>query len=195
MEERSIWGTDTICSFFVEKNHLILKARGMYNYNYRYFRGQLLVALDNINGVEADSYHIILYDTESEPGAPVKSLYGFVFNDEDKTKYGQESLCNLKVDEIKAGTYIVTLASQALYESEISPMRYYKGVKCQAKLVKGKDGSIELTDLTPTAIKSMKSEVTHDSSKIYDLHGRSLGTDGSSLRKGIYIVGGTLRLK
>ena len=83
----------------------------------------------------------------------------------------------------------------SLYESEISPMRYFKGVKCQAKLVKGKDGSIELTDLTPTAIKSMKSEVTHDSSKIYDLHGRSLGTDGSSLRKGIYIVGGKLRLK
>lgn len=195
VEERSFWGTDTICSFFVEKNHLILKARGMYNYNYRYFRGQLLVALENINGVEADSYNVILYDTEEKDRAPVPKMTGFTFNSEDRTKYSTVSLCDLKSSKIKAGTYIVTLASQALYESEISPMRYFKGVKCQAKLVKGKDGSIELTDLMPTAIKSMKSEVTHDSSKIYDLHGRSLGTDGSSLRKGIYIVGGKLRLK
>lgn len=195
VEERSFWGTDTICSFLIEKDSLVLKARGIFNYNYRAFRGKLLVTLDNINGVEKDCFDIILYDTEIESYGSVGKFYGFYFNDEDHKKYGQEALCALKDIDIKAGTYIVTLASQGIYESVPSPMRYFEGVKCQAKLVKGKDGSIELTDLTPTAIKSMKSEVTHDSSKIYDLHGRSLGTDGSSLRKGIYIVGGKLRLK
>jgi hypothetical protein len=150
------------------------------------------VTLDNINGVEEDCFDLILYDTEIESGGSVGKFYGFYFNDEDHKKYGQEALCDLKGIDIKAGTYIVTLASQGIYESVPSPMRYYKGVKCQAQLVKGKDGSIELTSLTPTAIKSMKSEMTRDSSKIYDLHGRNLGTDASSLRKGIYIVGGKL---
>ena len=192
VEEKSVWGTDTICSFLIEKDSLVLKARGIFNYNYRAFRGKLLVTLDNINGVEEDCFDLILYDTEIESDGSVGKFYGFYFNDEDHKKYGQEALCDLKDIDIKAGTYIVTLASQGIYESVPSPMRYYKGVKCQAQLVKGKDGSIELTSLTPTAIKSMKSEMTRDSSKIYDLHGRNLGTDASSLRKGIYIVGGKL---
>jgi hypothetical protein len=51
VEEKSVWGTDTICSFLIEKDSLVLKARGIFNYNYRAFRGKLLVTLDNINGV------------------------------------------------------------------------------------------------------------------------------------------------
>ena len=43
------------------------------------------------------------------------------------------------------------------------------------------------TAITATSAVSPKSKPY-----IYDLHGRNLGTDGSSLRKGIYIVGGKL---
>lgn len=192
VEEKSIWGTDTICSFFIEGDSLVLKARGIYNYNYRSFRGQLLVAFENINGVEEDSYSVLLYDTEDEEGDPVPQYYGFSFNSEERDKYGQAGICSLKDNSLKAGTYIVTLASQALHEPEISPMRYYGGIKCQAKLVKGTDGSVELTDLTPTAIENTKTKVVRNSSKIYDLHGRSRGADASLLGKGIYIINGKL---
>jgi len=193
VEERSIWATDTVCSFFTEGDSLMLKARGIYNYNYRSFRGQLLVAFENINGVEEDSYSVLLYDTEDEKGDPVPQYYGFSFNSEERDKYGQVGICSLKDNSLKAGTYIVTLASQALRESEISPMRYYKGMKCQAKLVKGEDGSITLGELAPTAIKStMTAKKASDSSTIYDLHGRKVGTDARQLRKGIYIAGGKL---
>lgn len=192
VEERSIWGTDTICSFVIEGDSLVLKARGIYNYNYRSFRGQLLVAFENINGVEEDTYSVLLYDTEDEEGDPVPQYYGFSFNSEERDKYGQVGICNLKDNSLKAGTYIVTLASQALHEPEISPMRYYGGIKCQAKLVKGTDGSVELTDLTPTAIENTKTKVVRNSSKIYDLHGRSRGADASLLGKGIYIINGKL---
>ena len=192
VEEKSIWGTDTICSFFIEGDSLVLKARGIYNYNYRSFRGQLLVAFENINGVEEDSYSVLLYDTEDEKGDPVPQYYGFSFNSEERDKYGQVGICSLKDNSLKAGTYIVTLASLALHEPEISPMRYYGGIKCQAKLVKGTDGSVELTDLTPTAIENTKTKVVRNSSKIYDLHGRSRGADASLLGKGIYIINGKL---
>ena len=192
VEEKSIWGTDTICSFFIEGDSLVLKARGIYNYNYRSFRGQLLVAFEKINGVEEDSYSVLLYDTEDEEGDPVPQYYGFSFNSEERDKYGQVGICSLKDNSLKAGTYIVTLASQALHEPEISPMRYYGGIKCQAKLVKGTDGSVELTDLTPTAIENTKTKVVRNSSKIYDLHGRSRGADASLLGKGIYIINGKL---
>jgi len=194
--ERSVWVTDTICSFFIEGDSLMLQARRIMNYNYRSFRGQLLIAFENINGVEEDSYSAILYDsedTEDEDSGPIQQYWGFVFNDEDRDKYGQEAICSLKDNSLKSGTYIVTLASQALHEPEISPMRYYKGIKCQTVLVKGEDGSVTLSDLTPTAIKSAKADKKPgDPSAIYDLHGRRLGTDASLLRKGIYIVGGKL---
>jgi hypothetical protein len=187
--------TDTICSFFIEGDSLMLKARRIINYNYRSFRGRLLVAFENINGVEEDCYNALLYDTEdteNENGGPVPQYYGFTFNTEDKDKFGQEAICSLKDNTIKAGTYIVTLASQALHEPEISPMRYYKGIKCQAMLVKGENGSVKLSELTPTGIKSTKAAAIRTPSSIYDLHGRKLGTDASMVRKGIYIIDGKL---
>ena len=58
--------------------------------------------------------------------------------------------------------------------------------------MKGTDGSVELTDLTPTAIENTKTKVVRNSSKIYDLHGRSRGADASLLGKGIYIINGKL---
>jgi len=192
VEEKSIWATDTICSFFIEGDSLMLKARRIINYNYRSFRGQLLVAFENINGVEEDSYSVLLHDTEDEEGEPIQQYWGFVFNNEEHDKYGQEAICNLKNDSLKAGTYIVTLGSQALHEPEISPMRYYKGIKCQAMLVKGENGSVKLSELTPTGIKSTKAAAIRTPSSIYDLHGRKLGTDASMVRKGIYIIDGKL---
>ncbi|MBO7129804.1 MAG: C10 family peptidase [Prevotella sp.] len=189
-EEQTVWITDTLSYFSIEKDSLVLTACGIYNYNYRYFRGKLIVALENTNGVDDDSFHYILYDTEDEKdGGAIEMYYGFVFNNEDRNQYGQETICSLKDDEIKPGTYIVTLASQGLYESHISPMRYYGGVKCQAKLVKGADGKIELTDYTASGI----TPVTYHpatSPRIYDLQGHNLGTNPSALRKGIYIKDG-----
>lgn len=197
--ERSIWVTDTICSFFIEGDSLMLKARRIINYNYRSFRGRLLIAFENINGVEEDCYNALLYDTEDtedEDGGPIPQYYGFIFNTEDKDKFGQEAICSLKDNTLKAGTYIVTLASQALYEPGISPMRYYKGIKCQTMLVKGEDGSVTLSELTPTAIKStMTTKKPSDSSTIYDLHGRRVGTDLKAMSKGIYIIGGKKTVK
>jgi hypothetical protein len=128
---------------------------------------------------------------EKEDGGPVPQYYGFIFNTEDRDKFGQEAICSLKDNTIKAGTYIVTLASQALHEPEISPMRYYKGIKCQTMLVKGEDGSVTLSELTPTAIKStMTTKKPSDSSTIYDLHGRRVAADLKAMSKGIYIIDG-----
>jgi len=187
-EEVTFWVTDTTTYFSLEKDSLILNARGMYNYNYRNFRGQLYVNMANTNGVEDDNIDILLYDTEDEEyGEPVEPLYGFVFNSEDRDKYGQETLFYMKDDMIKPGTYVVTLVSQGLYESEPSPMRYYGGVICQSKLVKSENGSIELTDYTPTAVQDVKRTVRTDASKVYDLRGRQV--KNSSARRGIYIIG------
>jgi hypothetical protein len=67
---------------------------------------------------------------------------------------------------------------------------YIDGVKCQAKLVKGADGSLELTDYTPTAIQDVKRTVCPNTSnsKIYDLRGRQVTSTSS--HRGIYIIGG-----
>ena len=188
-EEVSVWITDTLSYFTMKDDSLYLNAHGMYNINYRDFRGTVLIALENINGAEDDNCYFIIYDTEDEEAEPVKSDVGFVF-DEDPQVLGCESVCYLKNDSIKPGTYIVTLGSMGIYESQVSPARYLNGVKCQAKLVKGTDGSLELTDFTPTAIQDVKRTVcpTPSTSKVYDLRGRQVTNTPS--RRGIYITGG-----
>lgn len=188
-EEISFWGTDTLSYFTLKDDSLVLNASSIFNFNYRDFRGLIVVAMENTNGVEDDNVNIILYDTEDEEGEPIEPFYGFGFADEEG-EYGHEAIFSMLDDEIKPGTYIVTLGTIGIYESQVSPMRYIDGVKCQAKLVKGADGSLELTDYTPTAIQDVKRTVCPNTStsKIYDLRGRQVTSTPS--HRGIYIIGG-----
>ena len=104
-EEVSVWITDTLSYFTMKDDSLYLNARGMYNFNYRDFRGTVLIALENINGAEDDNCYFIIYDTEDEEGKPIEPGYGFIFG-ENQEVLGCESVCYLKNDSIKPGTYI-----------------------------------------------------------------------------------------
>ena len=187
-EEHSTWVSDTICRFSIdEADSLVLTARGIFNLSYRSFRGKLLVTMDHTNGREEDSWSITLYNTEAEDCHPVRSLYGFVFNDDDRDQYGSEKIFGLASDDIIPGKYIVTLATQALHEKEPSPIRYYDGIICQYTLVKDDDGSITIKESIPLSIDQVRSDHRLACSKVYDLHGQQ-ASDG--MRKGIYIQNG-----
>ncbi len=187
-EEHSTWVSDTICRFSIdEADSLVLTARGIFNLSYRSFRGKLLVTMDHTNGREDDSWSITLYNTEAEDCHPVRSQYGFVFNDDDRDQYGSEKIFGLASDDIIPGKYIVTLATQALHEKEPSPIRYYDGIICQYTLVKDDDGSITIKESIPLSIDQVRSDHRLSCSKVYDLHGQQ-ASDG--MRKGIYIQNG-----
>lgn len=191
--EHSTWFTDSIYRFFIDKtDSLVLNARCIFNGSYRCFRGKVMVRMDNINGNEDDSWDIILYDTEEEEASPIETFYGFVFNEEDENLMGNETIIGLRNDSIKDGTYIVSLVTQALYESEPEPIRYYEGVTWQYTLVKGADGSLSIHENVPTAILPLRRKKNYDTKHIFNMQG--IPINETSLKRGIYIINGKKQL-
>lgn len=194
----SSWYTDSICILSIDQDYLMLTARGIYNRNYRSFRGKIFIAMENSNGKEDDNVNILIYDTEDEDGSPVEPNYGFVFNTEDHEQLGTVECINLRDNTVKPGTYLVTFVTQGIHEAEPSPIRQIGGLICQYKLVKGANGELSITESpasTPiTAITSPTAKQV-GTRTFYDLNGRRVGNNLDILGKGIYIKDGKKVMK
>lgn len=188
--EHSQWVFDPTCELSIDAtDSLVLTTGGIYNVDYRYFYGKLFIAMDNVNGSEEDSNSIIIYDSEKvdddgEVYGPVPFGYGFSLKENDDDETGSATLVWLKEEEIKAGTYVVSLVSQGLKEPTPSLLRGSGGMVCQYTLTKGEDGSLTLTKGVPTAINSTFADKQKKDDAIYNLKGQKVSRTG----KGIYIV-------
>lgn len=190
IEEKSLWLSDSTYWFSIDKtDSLMLTARGIYNYNYRSFYGQLFVRMENVNGNDEDSWDIYLYDTEDdedEDATPIQPQYGFVFNIDDRNEVGSVAFFDLKDDRVKPGTYIVSLVTKAKHEIHPSPVRCVGGRIFRSKLTKTADGKLFIEDYTPTGISHISTSKPVDDKNTYDMNGRPV----SSVKKGVYIQNG-----
>ncbi|MBR1395833.1 MAG: C10 family peptidase [Prevotella sp.] len=190
-EEHSMWIFDPTCELSIDAtDSLVLTTGGIYNLDYRYFYGRLLITMDNVNGSDEDSHNIIIYDSEEvdeedgEAAGPVPFGYGFSLVENEGDKTGSATIVWLKDEELKAGTYIVSLVTQALKEPTPSLLRGPGGVVCQYTLTKGEDGSLTLTAGVPTAISNTFVKQPKNDDAIYNLNGQKVSRTG----KGIFIV-------
>lgn len=190
--EKSFWGADTECKLSIDAtDSLVITASNIYNLDYRYFFGKIMVTMDNVNGSEEDSNTILLYDSEMEDEegndyGPVPFAYGFSFIENEEDESGNEAIVWLKEEEIKTGTYVLTLVSQALNEPEPTPIHALGGAICQYTLTKGDDGSLTLVEGVPTAIADINATRQKADNNIYNLNGQKVNCPG----RGIYIKNG-----
>lgn len=185
--EHSVWISDSTYWFSIDNtDSLTMTARGIFNYNYRDFYGKLIIKMDNINGNADDSWDIILHDTEEEGeyAGPIEPQYGFVFNSENRDEVGSFAVFDLKDDKVKPGTYVISLVSLAVKETNPSPIRYLGGKICKATLTKTEDGKLSIVEGEPTGINVVKASERSGVKSIYDMSGRRV----YNAKSGIYIM-------
>ena len=90
---------------------------------------------------------------------------------------------------LPAGTYTAYLASKALQDEEPQPICYPGGKHNSYTITKADDGSLTIAKSGASGITMVKNAAA-PSKHIYDLRGRNLGTDASTLPKGVYIIDG-----
>lgn len=167
----------------VVQNRVTIKTGKFYNMHYKMFKGVIDLLFVNESG-EQYGFNF-LTETEGEP-----LRYGYA----GKTKV-------LNVSDLPVGNYIVYLASKAEKDT------YYQPVKCAGigaiyyNVTKGEDEKLVFTGEHQslyegtTAIQSVKlsntESATSKSSKyIYSLNGQNMGTNASTLPKGVYVING-----
>ena len=160
------------------KNRLNCITSTFYNLYYRTFKGTLDLLMIGEDGTQY-TFNVL---TE-EKGV----VYRYSFSSVSKM---------LNLTSLPAGTYIAYLASKAIKDTEYQPARCEEEGAIYYLVNKDENGTIsianEIYDLYSalTSIESIEAaSVRSRNAFIYDLHGRSLGTDASSLGKGIYIIG------
>lgn len=190
-KEKTMWAAGAPCELSIdETDSLVLTTNMLFNIGHRDFYGQVFLAMDNINGFNDDSHKILIYDSEhetedGEKEGPIPFAYGFSFS-EDQESTGSEGLVWLKDEIIKPGTYALTLVSQGLLEDEPTLVHAIHGTVCKYTLIKGEDGSLNLTEGLPTAINNVKANSQRLTDGLYTLSGQKMTREW----KGIYIKNG-----
>ena len=161
------------------KNRLNCITSYFYNLYYRTFKGTLDLLMIGEDGTQY-TFNVL---TEEKGVA-----YRYAFSPVSKM---------LNLTTLPAGTYIAYLASKAVKDSEYQPVRCEEKGAIYFLLNKDENGAIsianEIYDLYSdlTGIKTtVAASGRGRNAFIYDLHGRHLSTDASSLGKGVYIIGG-----
>lgn len=111
--------------------------------------------------------------------------------------YGSVNLMSISLSNIPDGTYILFVGSKSTTDTQWQLIRTLEGITSSYTIkIEGGNVSYEAnqSDLwsasTTTAITSVRNSTKHNQHLIYDLRGRKLGTDASTLPKGVYIIDG-----
>ena len=159
---------------------LEVQSSPIFNFHFLWFWGKLGANFENMDGDSSkDTFIKIGQDQNEVP-----------------TFRGTEDINNsVFITKVKPGKYKVYLASWAINEEKCQPVRCQGGAPYYEVTITS-DGKTSISeqkwfdDYNPeTGIISAKAD-NKTTKHIFDLQGRSRGTDPSALPKGIYIING-----
>lgn len=183
----SFWATDTPYTISISGNKFLIKnIGGLYNYNWMPFEGSisLIFEEDKENGQQ---YKVVIDEENLENYTGIK-LWGYSYDEFEPIPFARVN--NV---QMPSGTYKVYIGSKDVKESRYTPLRcgnYTGKIYFTVNRDAGGNYTIDSDRKTySTYIHSMSVSRTNDKN-IYDLRGRNLGTDASTLPKGVYIIDG-----
>lgn len=181
---RSMWGFGHQLTATKSGSYIVLGTESVYNIDVDDFTGKMGVMAQNTTTGEAEL--LALLGDESTFSA-IGYLSGLKFNN---AKVPFTSLPN--------GTYRIYLATMSERETEWQPIRSKEDVNNSYILVKnGSSATLQAENNSnwTTAIDNVPTVEKPADNRIYSIDGRYLGTDPSTLKKGIYIMNGKKFMK
>jgi hypothetical protein len=176
---RSEWVSDSV--FAAEpwkiRNYLKIKTKFVYNQSMLPFTGTISLYFKRVDGDTSKDKMYSYMDLTQESVLPG---YG----------YSSSTAKNITTNDLEPGDYYIYLVSQATDETKPQRLRHPGGLY-QFILTKNESGYLSVNEYEPTGISAVSYTTdTFISTRIFDLRGRSMGTDLNALPKGIYIING-----
>ncbi len=156
---------------------------GLFNIHYKPFSGYIGLAFESLDNPANSGFQPIDNHLTN-----VAALGG-----ESAFAPSQGTFSGSELASLKAGRYHLYLGSfsdEEINRDANAVPAIYPGGESDYTLVKATDGTLTLTDNTPTGIKAMHNEecIMHNDNVVYDLQGRRVTE--KQLKSGVYIVGG-----